>query len=994
MKKYYKSLHEIQPGKPAPTGGLQEDHLQNDMGEQGINLTESMFDVLSDESNNTASSRRDFLKWCGISFVSATVLSACENPVKKAIPYLNQPETLIPGKASWYASTYLHGNEYCPVLVKNRDGRPIKIEGNTLSSITKGGTTARIQASVLSLYDTNARYKNPLINRQNASWDEVDSSIKKALLSATSNGKRKVLVTPTIISPSTKALINEAVSFFTGLEVITWDPISYSSIRKAHKECFDLEIIPSYRFEKAGLIVSFSADFLGTWLSPVEFSKNYAVTRKISSDKPDLSKHIQFEANLSVTGANADLRIPVKPSEEKKILMALYKQLAKETGQPLSEAFNSLALAVDYDVTGLAKEMLQNKGKTLVVSGSNQIRVQILVAAINYLTGAYGNTIDLNDSLNVGYDEPEAFEQLVEDMNNGLVETVIFHHSNPAYHYHNPEKFLNGLGKTPVSISFASLNDETAKECRYVLPDHHYLESWNDAEFKAGYFSLGQPLIHPLFKTRQFQDSLLSWMDQDIDFHHYIKAYWEKAIFPMQSFHQGFDSFWVEALQSGIHENPWAYSTQQGQALTPPNNQAMQVVRASSEPLEFSLYASIALSDGHDANNPWLQELPDPISSVCWDNFAAIAPSTAITLGIGEGDVIRINDSLDIPVLYQPGQAKDSISIALGYGRTHAGISADNRGGNGFLLTTKSNQDTLFEGGVTDWRKTGKKHVFARTQSHFSMEGRAIVRESTLEAYKNDPAAGNELRKYHKKHASTLYPETVFEGHHWVLMVDLNACTGCSTCVISCQSENNIPVIGKDEVRRRRIMHWMRIDRYYTGDADNPGVVFQPLMCQHCDHAPCENVCPVAATTHSQEGINQITYNRCVGTKYCINNCPYKVRRFNWFEYATKEKFNTHTTNELGRMVLNPDVTVRERGVVEKCSFCVQRIQEGKLQAKNERRLLKDGDIIPACAQACPSDALVFGDLNDKNSRVAQMIKDPAIITCLKSCTRFRLLDI
>ncbi len=381
--------------------------------------------------------------------------------------------------------------------------------------------------------------------------------------------------------------------------------------------------------------------------------------------------------------------------------------------------------------------------------------------------------------------------------------------------------------------------------------------------------------------------------------------------------------------------------------------------------------------DGRDANNPWLQELPDPISSVCWDNFAALAPTTAHDLGLAEGDIIRINDKVEVPVLIQPGQSIGCISVALGYGRTHAGISADNRGGNAFLLSDTQSGNRLFSGAVTGWAKTGSNHQFARTQTHFSMEGRPIVRESTLDAYKEDPAAGNELRAYHLKHASSLYPETEYEGHHWALMVDLNACTGCSACVIGCQSENNTPVIGKEEVRRRRIMHWMRIDRYYNGDADNPQVVFQPLMCQHCDHAPCENVCPVAATTHSHEGINQMTYNRCVGTKYCINNCPYKVRRFNWFEYAKRADFNTHTTTDLGRMVLNPDVTVRERGVVEKCSFCVQRIQDAKLKAKNERRKLEDGEVIPACAQACPSKALVFGDLNDKNSRVSKLIKDP-----------------
>jgi anaerobic selenocysteine-containing dehydrogenase len=556
MKKYYKSLHEIKPEEPSQYGGLLENDLQHNNQELTTDEAGSIVNILSDGSNNTASSRRDFLKWCGISFVSATVLSACENPVKKAIPYLNQPETLTPGKASWYASTYLHGNEYCPVLIKNRDGRPIKIEGNDLSSITGGGTSARIQASVLSLYDTNARYPGPDFMGQPISWEEADTTIKSRLQTASNDGKRMVLVTPTLISPSTKALIDEARSFYPGLEVITWDPVSYSAIRKAHLQCFGHAIIPTYRFDQAELIVSFSADFLGTWLSPVEFARGYASNRKLKQDNPSMSRHIQFETNLSVTGANADERIPIKPSEEKKILMALYHQLAKETGRPVSEGLTAGMETVEFDVERLAKDMLDKKGKVLVVSGHNQTDMQSLVAGINFIVDAYGATLDATYTMNAGDDDPEAFELFVNDMNNGNVGAALFYHSNPAYHYHDQKKFLDGLTKTPLTVSFSSMKDETAKECQYVLPDHHYLESWNDAEPKTGYYSLGQPLIHPIFNTRQFQDTLLAWMDRDLDFHQYVKNYWANAILPLQSFHQGFDSFWVESLQTGVHENP------------------------------------------------------------------------------------------------------------------------------------------------------------------------------------------------------------------------------------------------------------------------------------------------------------------------------------------------------------------------------------------------------------------------------------------------------
>jgi Fe-S-cluster-containing dehydrogenase component len=368
--------------------------------------------------------------------------------------------------------------------------------------------------------------------------------------------------------------------------------------------------------------------------------------------------------------------------------------------------------------------------------------------------------------------------------------------------------------------------------------------------------------------------------------------------------------------------------------------------------------------------------LPDPLTKVCWDNFAAISPADAENLKVSDGDFIRIASDVEVPVVVQPGQAPKTLSMAIGYGRTRSGKVAEGVGVNAYNFMDFRDGFRQFAIPVNAPEKSRSSMAMALTQTHHSMEGRAIVRESTLPAWIEDPASGNELHKYHEKHKVSLYPEVKFEAHHWALAVDLNRCTGCSTCVIACQAENNVPVVGKKEVERRRIMHWMRIDRYYTGETDNPGVVFQPLMCQHCDHAPCENVCPVAATTHSDEGINQITYNRCVGTKYCINNCPYKVRRFNWFEYSRNKAFDYNMNDDIGRMVLNPDVTVRERGVVEKCSFCIQRIQEEKLRAKLENRQLRDGDIKPACMQSCPSNALVFGDLNDPDSEVSKLFKD------------------
>ncbi len=952
-KKYWQSIEENQPDyKPQPE-------------ESGA----STMEILTNETNSKSTSRRDFLKWCGISFFSATVISACENPVKKAIPYLNHPETITPGIASYYASTYAEGNNYCSILVKTRDGRPIKIEGNSLSPFSMGGTSAQVQASVLGLYDDGARYKYPVKDGEKTDWETVDADIVSALDKAAEDGKKCFMVTPTLVSPATEKVLQELTERFPALEIITWDAISYDSIREAHQQTFQQSIVPDYHFEKADLIISFSADFMGTWLAPVTFSNRYSTKRRVSDNNKSMSQHIQFEAGMSLTGSNADIRVPVKPSDELLIIMELYNEMAALTGNPV---FSSPAS--EYDTKALASKILNNKGKTLVVCGHNNLKAQILINGINHMAEAYGQTIDGGKPLNLGKANAEGLTNLISQAEMGEVAAVMFYKSNPVYNYQRAEELKTALDKVPTKMTFASAKDETAQLCNYILPDNHYLESWGDAMPKAGSYSLMQPAMQPIFNTRQFQAGALSWLGKGADFHSYIKESWRSDMFPTQNQYADFDQFWINTLQAGVFEvstntvfTPALETIAISDALSVLKN---QLNNAGS--VQFMVHQNVALTDGSNANNPWLQELPDPVTKITWDNFAALSPKFATDHSINEGDLLTIN-GLTLPLAIQPGQAYGCISVALGYGRTNAGKSADNIGANAFRLLN----DKSFPWNVDAWEKSGSGYEFARTQTHHNMEGRDIVRESTLDKYKESSKAGNEVRDYHLKHMSTLYPEQEFKGHHWALMVDLNACSGCSTCVIACQAENNIPVIGKEEVKNRRIMHWIRLDRYYAGDLENPTVLHMPLMCQHCDNAPCENVCPVSATNHSHEGINQMAYNRCVGTKYCINNCPYKVRRFNWYKYAMNDKFDYNMNSEMGRMVLNPDVTVRERGVVEKCSFCIQRIQEGKLQAKAEGRKLKDGDITPACMQACPSGALVFGDLNNPESKVAQLIKDP-----------------
>lgn len=950
MKKYWKSLDEIDS--------------------KTLTVAEPEFstDGIPEEEIKTKSftSRRDFLKILGFGVGYATLAASCETPVNKAIPFLNKPAEITPGVANFYASTFFDGHDFCNILVKTREGRPIKIEGNELSEYTKGGTTARVQASVLNLYDS-ARYQGPQKNGNAVPWNEIDKEIVQNLNDIAASGKKIVILTSTVISPSTKQLFKDFATKYPTTEVIYYDAVSYSAMLDANLAMFNQRILPDYHFDKADLVVSFGADFLGNWISPIRFTKQYSSKRKLRKDKPEMLKHVHFESTMSLTGSNADYRIPIKPSEEGALLIQLYNAIAKKAGKDLLPTVDT-----QVDVVTLADELWSMKEKSLVLSGSNDFNNQAIVNAINYLLGNYGETIDIQNALNIKQGDDNQMKTLVEEMNSGKVGALFCLNANPAYDYPEADKFVSGLSKVELSVSFDSAKSETAKLTGYVCPDNNYLESWNDAEISSGIYSLAQPGIHKLFDTRQAQESLLQWAGLEADYYNYIQKYWESNIYNQQSQFLNFKSLWNTSLHDGIFDTKSELTvTFNTYNETVVSDAAASISKNKVEGIELFLYENIGIGDGKNANNPWLQELPDPVSKVCWDNYVAVSYSYANENGLEIGDLLKINDKFELPVLIQPGQADGTIAIALGYGRTNAGLAADNVGQNVYGLVNNSGKNKIYTLSGVKLEKTGNKHTLALTQEHNSMEGRDIVRETTLFEYKKNPAAGNERHAEVEEHAVSLYQKPEFKGFHWGLAVDLNACTGCSACVIACQAENNVPVIGREEVINRRIMHWMKIDRYYSDLIENPEVVYQPIMCQHCDNAPCENVCPVAATPHSSEGLNQMAYNRCIGTRYCMNNCPYRVRRFNWYQYTNNKKY-VHTENvDLSRMVLNPDVVVRTRGVVEKCTFCVQRIQEKKLLAKNENRALKDGEIRTACEQACSADALVFGDLNNKESKVS-----------------------
>ncbi|MDH5474241.1 MAG: TAT-variant-translocated molybdopterin oxidoreductase [Cyclobacteriaceae bacterium] len=942
---------------------------------------------------SSESSRRDFLKIMGFS-VAAASLAACEAPVRKAIPYLNKPVDVDPGVANYYASTYLNGGDYCSVLVKTREGRPIKVSGNKLSSVTNGGTSAQVEASVLSLYD-DARLRGAKSKGEASTWDQIDDSIISELEKIASNDGNIRIVSNTVLSPSTLKSIEDFKTKYPTTEHVMYDQVSMSGMAIANERSFGTKIIPSYDFSKAEVIVGVGADFLSTWGAPIENTYQYAQTRKLKDKK--MSRHFQFESNLTLTGSNADYRSMIKPSEEGSVLANIYNILASKAGVPAVKANK-----IDKEtISKAANDLWKAKGKSLVVAGSNDPSIQVVVNAINNLLGNYGSTIDLNTPVNYRKGDEAIMDAFINDASSGKVAAVIFFNANPVYDYYQGEKLAAALSKVALKISTSSVEDETASLVDYIAPDNHYLESWNDASPKKGHYSLAQPTITPIFKTRQAQSSFLIWSDNDGDYFKYLQNNWkEKST-------GSFQPFWDKALHDGVYNNASEIENVEYEFVGDVNSEANAISsNYKSGDVELMIYEKSTIGNGSQGNNPLLHELPDPITKATWDNYITMSVADAgFRLDDAKTKTANVTvggETINLPIMVQPGQASGTIGIALGYGRTSAGRVGDNIGKNIYplLVNVNGTQSLRISKGVSV-EVTEEVHQLAQTQTQNTFMGReTIIQEATLEEFKKDEGAG----RFHphvatwqsesgqvKPEELTLWKGHEYNGHHWGLTIDMNACNGCSACVVACNVENNIPMVGKQEIINRREMTWLRIDRYYSSatddvtdyaemekSAENPEVVFQPMMCQHCNNAPCETVCPVAATTHSTEGLNQMVYNRCIGTRYCANNCPYKVRRFNWFKYHDNDQFadaNPQMNTEIGKMVLNPDVTVRSRGVMEKCSFCVQRIQSGKLEAKKDRRELEDSDITTACAAACTAGAITFGDMNNAKSEISNLMK-------------------
>jgi MoCo/4Fe-4S cofactor protein with predicted Tat translocation signal len=946
--------------------------------------------------------RRDFLKALGFG-VGAVTLAACQKvPVHKSIPYLIKPEEVTLGVANYYVSSY----EGQAILVKTREGRPIKVEGNPNDLLARGGLFAQAQASVLDLYDVT-RVQNAMKDGADADWDSLDTFVKSELVAIKAGGKKIRIVSSTIHSSSTLGVIADFIAAYPNTKHINYDAVSYTGIIQANQNSFGKAVVPHYRFDNADIIVSFGADFLGTWISPVEFTGQYVKNRNNKSLKSKkMSRHIQFETGMSLAGSNADVRIPIKPSEEGIALINLYNVIS---GTTLAGSKKLNNVTADNAITLAANELKAAKGKALVVSGSNDVATQTLVNAINSLLGSYGTTIDLDNPFNKFAGNDAELVELISDMRKGDVDAVFFLNANPVYDYHNGAAVKDELKKVRLKVSFSDcsakgagdvIGDETSSLCNIIAPNHNYLEQWGDANVLAGYYTIVQPAINSVYNTRQAEQSLMVWSNSTVkDYYSYVRNNWNKNL--MAKGGLSGQKGWETLLQTGFVKEAdkpagsYTFSHELTAVAQTIMDHCKALMMGDSKTLELQVYQSIALGDGKRANNPWLQELPDPVSKVTWENFAAMSPTTAKKLGLEQGDVITIaanGYAISLPMLLQPGQAQGTISVAVGYGRTASGPVGTGVGENAFPFLSYRN-GTFQTSAVATWKATGESSELAQTQTHHSYEGRnSIIRETTFTEYKKNPYAAS--GHFDEKKTYSLWDEYERPTYNWVMAIDLNACTGCGACVVACSAENNVPVVGKDEVRRRREMHWIRIDRYYSfndsgslitkekeinqlSDAslDNVSVVYQPMLCQHCDHAPCETVCPVLATVHSAEGLNHMAYNRCIGTRYCANNCPYKVRRFNWFNYWNDSRFDNYLNNEHTQLVLNPDVVTRFRGVMEKCSMCIQRIQAGKLKAKIEKRSVKDGDIKVACQQTCPANAIVFGNVNDPNSEVSKALR-------------------
>jgi molybdopterin-containing oxidoreductase family iron-sulfur binding subunit len=939
--------------------------------------------------------RRGFLKLMGASLALAGVSACTRQPNEEIIPYVSQPEEEVPGKPLFFATAMPMNGAGMGLLVESHEGRPTKIEGNPDHPSSGGATDLFAQASILGLYDPDRSRTITNLGDIRTFSAFVDAMRVALGPQAAKQGSGVRILTETVASPTLAAQMQEFLARFPQAKWIQWEPLGRHNAREGSRRAFGEYVDPQYSIDKADVILSLDADFLCTGASGLRHSRAFASRRRLEGDSAQLNRLYAVESDATNTGSRADHRLPLKASEIESFARAVAAQLGV-AGVGGAAAPQAATRWIDP----LVKDLQASRGRSLVIAGDGQPAiVHALAHAMNGALGNVGATVVYTQTVEAQpMDQRAGLQTLVNDMNAGTVDLLLILGGNPVYTAPVDLKFADAMGKVPVRAHLGLFEDETAARCHWNISETHYLEMWSDVRSDDGTVTIIQPLIAPLYGSKSAHE-VMSALSAGAERSGYdlVRAYWNRpgaftaaraatpAVAPAAAAPGGaapagaataaaaaaaaaaFDRDWRKWLHDGVVPNT-AFAPK---AVAVQANFASQAEPAGTgQGLEVVFRPDPTVHDGRFSNNAWLQEVPKSLTKLTWDNAALISPATADRLRLVSGDVVELKQgdrALLIPVWLAPGQAPDTLTLHLGYGRSRAGRAGTGSGFDVNALRTMAAPDIL--AGV-ELTKTGDTYDLACTQDHWSLEGRNLVRVASRTQFEQDPQFAQKMELV-KVTPLTMYTQPFkYEGYAWGMTIDQNVCTGCNACVVACVAENNVPVVGKAQVLNGREMHWLRVDRYYTGDIENPDTYHQPMPCQQCENASCEVVCPVAATTHSDEGLNDMVYNRCVGTRYCSNNCPYKVRRFNFLLYQDWD------TQSLWPM-RNPDVTVRSRGVMEKCTYCVQRISQARIAAKLDDRQIRDGEIVTACQAACPTNAIVFGNINDPASQVAKMKASP-----------------
>ena len=914
--------------------------------------------------------RRRFMKIMGASMALAGLTACVSQPKELIVPYVQQPEEIILGKPLFFATAMTVDGVATGLLVESHEGRPTKIEGNPSHPASLGATDAIAQASVLNLYDPD-RSQSVMYLGEIRTWSGFLGALQGAI--AAQRGRQGAgirILTETVTSPTLASQIKALLTTYPSAKWCQYDPAGPHNTRAGAKLAFGQYVNTIYKFDKADVVLSLDSDFLLSGPANVRYIRDFASRRKVQDGHTEMSRLYVIESTASSTGAKGDHTLPLKPSEIQSFTIALASALGVAVQ---SSGYNGHS---DF-MNALVTDLKAHRGSSVIVVGENQPPpMHALAHAINQALGNTGNTVLYTDPIEASpADQTQDLAQLVQDMDGGQVDLLLMLGGNPVYNAPADFNFAERLNKVPLRAHLSLYYDETSELCHWHIPEAHYLESWGDARAYDGTLSIIQPLIAPLYGGKSSYELIAALSNRpEQSSYDIVRSYWKGQPVPGD-----FEKAWRKMVHDGVVPN----SALPAKTLTPgaPQSWASQLTPQSG--LEIIFRPDPTVHDGRFANNGWLQECPKPLTKITWDNAVLLGPALAQKYDLsydtaargGEhgwvwADMVEVEyggRKIQAPAWIVPGHADDCITLHLGYGRTRSGSVGTGAGFNAYTLRSSTAPGG---GSGASIKKIPGQFDIACTQFHFLMNGADQVKSATLGEYKQNPKfAKSELDG--PEETPSLYPGYDYsKGYAWGMTIDINSCVGCNACVVACQSENNIPVVGKEEVNHGREMHWIRVDRYYTGALDNPETFFQPVPCMQCENAPCELVCPVQATSHSSEGLNDMVYNRCVGTRYCSNNCPYKVRRFNFFEFT---KWDTQSL----KMLYNPDVTVRSRGVMEKCTYCVQRISHAKIEAEKAGRPIADGEVLTACQAVCPAEAITFGNINDSGSKVAKAKAEP-----------------